>query len=304
MFSISLVSRETGISVATLRKWETRYGFPKPARHNGYTRSYNKEDIAYLHEVKRLIDLGMRPSTIFAMSPIEFSTFVKTHPKQMVNSEPKFIEDIIGLLISHDVKTIRTILEKKLKKLGAFHFVENIAQPLTFLVGEKWANGSISVFSSHCYTQLMSQVLNTVQPANFQWDDNLPRILLTTLSGERHTLGLDMVKAILSEQKAYCINLGAELPLLEIPQAARNYEVNVVGLSFSSSFSKRAINESLKKLRADLPENIGLWVGGTGASQLKKLPEGIEISSSTADVLAVFEKYKKTHVVQAVTDLL
>jgi DNA-binding transcriptional MerR regulator/methylmalonyl-CoA mutase cobalamin-binding subunit len=310
MFSISLVSRETGISVATLRKWETRYGFPKPARHNGYTRSYNKEDIAYLQEIKRLIDLGIRPSTIFAMSPIEFSKFVQTHPKHITSSkhiassQQQFIEDVIGLLMSHDVKKIRKILEKKLEKLGAFNFVEEITQPLSFLVGEKWANGSISIFTERCYTQIMSQVLHTVQPANFQYDDNLPRVLLTTLSGERHTLGLDMVKAILSEQKAYCISLGAELPLLEIPLAAKNYKVNVVGLSFSCSFPKRAMFESLEKLRTDLPQNIALWIGGSGATQLTKLPDGIEISRSAAEVLVVFECYKNTHAANAVIDSL
>lgn len=308
MFSISLVSRETGISVATLRKWETRYGFPKPARHNGYTRSYNKEDIAYLHEVKRLTDLGIRPSTIFAMSPIEFLAFVQTHPKQIAsskhiaNSQQQFIEDVIGLLMSHDVKKIRKMLEKKLKKLGAFTFVEEITQPLSFLVGEKWANGSISIFTERCYTQLMSQVLHTVQPTNFQYDDNLPRFLLTTLSGERHTLGLDMVKAILSEQKAYCISLGAELPLLEIPPAAKNYKINVVGLSFSYSFPKRGMSESLEKLRADLPENIALWIGGSGTKQLTKLPDGIDMSNSAAEVLAAFEKYKKKYATHAVID--
>jgi methanogenic corrinoid protein MtbC1 len=297
MFSISLVSRETGISIATLRKWEERYGFPKPARNNGYTRSYSKEDVVHLHEVKRLIDLGIRPSIIFAMSQSEFLNLTQQHPVNAINKEQKFIDDVLSLLVLHDVKKLRKILEKKLKKIGVFDFIEQIAQPLTVLVGEKWADGSISVFTEHCYTEQMSQVLNSVEPANFECDETLPRILLATLSSERHTLGLDMVKALLSDQKACCINLGAEVPLLEIPQAAINYNVNIVGLSFSSSFPKRAINESLKKLRANLPENIALWIGGTGAQQLTKLPDGVEISCTAADVLAVFERYKKTHAV-------
>jgi methanogenic corrinoid protein MtbC1 len=297
MYSISLISRETGISVATLRKWEARYGFPKPARNNGYTRSYSEEDLVYLHEVKRLIDLGIRPSVIFAMSSSEFSELMQQHPNNVINLQQKFIDDILNLLVLHDVKKLRKILDKKLKKLGVFDFVEQIAQPLTVLVGEKWADGSISIFTEHCYTEQMSQVLNSVEPSKFECDETLPRILLATLSGERHTLGLDMVKALLSEQKACCINLGAEVPLLEIPQAAINYKVNVVGLSFSSSFPKRAINESLKKLRANLPENIALWIGGTGAKHLTKLPENVETSCSVAEILAVFEKYKKTHAV-------
>ncbi|MDD2863187.1 MAG: MerR family transcriptional regulator [Methylococcales bacterium] len=297
MFSISLVSRETGISIATLRKWETRYGFPKPVRHNGYTRSYSKEDIAYLHEVKRLIDLGMRPSKLFSVTPSEFSALALTHPTRAVTLEQKFIEDVIELLISHEIKKLRKILDKKLKKLGVLDFVEKVAQPLTVLVGQKWADGVISIFTEHCYSEQMSQVLNSVEPANLKYDETLPRILLTTLSGERHTLGLDMVKALLSEQKAHCINLGAEVPLLEIPQAALHYKVNVVGLSFSASFPKRAMTESLKQLRLSLAPEIGLWIGGSGAKQLAKLPNGIEISHSTAEVLAVFESYKKTHAV-------
>jgi methanogenic corrinoid protein MtbC1 len=302
MFSISLVSRETGISVATLRKWEERYGFPKPTRHNGYTRSYSQEDVAYLHEVKRLIDLGIRPSKLFSISPNEFSALALTHPKRISSPTQKFIEDVINLLISHEIKKLRKILEKKLKKLGVFDFVEQVAQPLTVAVGEKWADGVISVFSEHCYTEQMSQVLNNVETSNFKCDDTMPRILLTTLSGERHTLGLDMVKALLTEQQACCINLGAELPLLEIPQAAIFYNVNIVGLSFSTSFPKRAMFQSLEKLRADLPENIALWIGGTGARQLTKLPNGIDISCSTAEILAVFENYKKTHAVKSVID--
>jgi methanogenic corrinoid protein MtbC1 len=297
MFSISLVSRETGISIATLRKWEARYGFPKPERNNGYSRSYSAEDVAHLQDVKRLIDLGIRPSIIFTMSSSEFSKLTQQHPKKTINLQQQFIDDFLNLLVSHDVKKIRKILEKKLKKLGPLDFIEQIAQPLTILVGEKWADGSISVFTEHCYTEQMSQVLNSVDPAKFECDETLPRILLATLSGERHALGLDMVKLLLSEQKACCINLGAEVPLLEIPQAAINYKVNVVGLSFSSSFPKRAISESLKKLRANLPENIALWIGGSGAKQLAKLPDGVEISCSTAEVLAVFESYKKIYAV-------
>jgi DNA-binding transcriptional MerR regulator/methylmalonyl-CoA mutase cobalamin-binding subunit len=295
MYSISLISRETGISVATLRKWEARYGFPKPVRNNGYTRSYSEEDLMYLHQVKRLIDLGIRPSVIFTMSSSEFFELMQQHPNNVINLQQKFIDDILNLLVLHDVKKLRKSLDKKLKKLGVFDFVEQIAQPLTVLVGEKWADGSISIFTEHCYTEQMSQVLNSVEPSKFECDETLPRILLATLSGERHTLGLDMVKAVLSDQKACCINLGAEVPLLEIPQAAINYKVNVVGLSFSSSFPKRAISESLKKLRATLPENISLWIGGTGAKQLAKLPENVEISCSIAEVLAVFERYKKIH---------
>jgi MerR family transcriptional regulator, light-induced transcriptional regulator len=292
MFSIGLVSRETGISIATLRKWEERYGFPKPKRTDGNSRTYSEEDVAYLREVKRLIDVGIRPAKLFASSATEFQALVQHNQTlENINSEQPFIDDVLNLLISHEVKKLRKILEKKLKKLGTFEFIEKIAQPLTVLVGEKWAAGSISVFTEHCYSEQMSLVLNSVNALQLKCDESAPRILLTTLSGEKHTLGLDMARALLTEQKACCISLGAELPLLEIPKAVAYYDINIVGLSFSSSFPKRAMSQSLKQLRAALPQEIALWVGGTGVKQLLKIPEGIEVCCSSTEIVSTFLKY-------------
>lgn len=294
MFSIGLTSRETGISVATLRKWEERYGFPKPTRTNGNSRTYSQEDLEYLREVKRLIDLGMRPSKLFACSPDEFLTLVKKNlPLEKLNSEQKFIDDVLNLLISHEVKMLRKVLEKKLKKLGVFEFIEKVAQPLTIMVGEKWADGSISVFTEHCYSEQMSLVLSNINALQLKCDENAPRILLATLPGEKHTLGLDMAKALLTEQKACCISLGAEVPLLDLPKAAVHYKAHIVGVSFSESFPKRAISESLKQLRAALPKEIGLWIGGTGVKQLVKIPDGIEVSCSAAEIINAYLRYAK-----------
>lgn len=294
MFSIGLVSRETGISIATLRKWEERYGFPKPQRTEGNSRTYSQEDIAYLREIKRLIDLGFRPAQLFASSSAEFQALVeKNSPLTPTNIEQKFIDDVLNLLISHEIKKLRKILEKKLKKLGTFEFIEKIAQPLTVQVGEKWAEGSINVFTEHCYTEQMSLVLNSINALQLKCDENAPRVLLTTLPGERHTLGLDMARALLTEQKACCISLGAEMPLLEIPKAAVYYNVNIVGLSFSSSFPKRVMSQSLRELRAALPQEINLWIGGTGVKQLLKIPAGIEVSCSATEVVSTFLKYSQ-----------
>jgi len=298
MFSIGLVSRETGISIATLRKWEERYGFPMPQRTDGNSRTYSEEDIAYLREVKRLIDLGMRPSKLFANSPVELLALAQQNSRpENINSEQQFINDVLTLLISHEIKKLRKVLEKKLKKLGAFEFIEKIAQPLTVQVGEKWADGSINVFTEHCYSEQMSLVLNNINALQLKCDENAPRILLATLSGERHTLGLDMARALLTEQRACCINLGAEVPLLDLQQAAIYYKVNVVGLSFSSSFPKRAMSQSLRELRAALPQKIALWIGGTGVKQLIKIPEGIEVACSATEVVSIYLKYLRQFVV-------
>src|SRR5512142_2965158 len=59
LYNIGVVSRMTGISVATLRAWERRYGFPSSGRTAGGHRLYSERDMTRLRWVKGQIDQGM-----------------------------------------------------------------------------------------------------------------------------------------------------------------------------------------------------------------------------------------------------
>src|SRR5512144_1255395 len=60
LYNIGVVSRMTGISVATLRAWERRYGFPSSGRTAGGHRLYSEKDMVRLRWVKGQIDQGMQ----------------------------------------------------------------------------------------------------------------------------------------------------------------------------------------------------------------------------------------------------
>lgn len=51
--TISDLTRHTGVPSATLRSWESRYGFPRPARLPGGHRRYARSDVAAVLEVLR-----------------------------------------------------------------------------------------------------------------------------------------------------------------------------------------------------------------------------------------------------------
>lgn len=57
--SIREFSERTGVSQATLRSWETRYGLPKPRRLAGGHRRYDEADVAFVGKVLRERDGGM-----------------------------------------------------------------------------------------------------------------------------------------------------------------------------------------------------------------------------------------------------
>lgn len=58
--TLMAVSRRTGVPAATLRTWERRYGFVRPARSaNGY-RLYGEEEVLRILQVKYLREQGIR----------------------------------------------------------------------------------------------------------------------------------------------------------------------------------------------------------------------------------------------------
>lgn len=58
--TIGDLSDRSGIATATLRMWETRYGFPEPRRLSSGHRRYRTQDVELVREVVRLRDTGLR----------------------------------------------------------------------------------------------------------------------------------------------------------------------------------------------------------------------------------------------------
>src|SRR5690606_33055867 len=61
-YRIQSVAEMTGVSAATLRAWERRYGVPTPRRSHAAYRLYSDQDVAIIRRVRELCDAGMAPS--------------------------------------------------------------------------------------------------------------------------------------------------------------------------------------------------------------------------------------------------
>jgi len=61
LFSIGAVARMVDLSAATIRTWETRYGYVVPQRSGGGQRLYSRGQVDQLRFVKEHVDAGRRP---------------------------------------------------------------------------------------------------------------------------------------------------------------------------------------------------------------------------------------------------
>lgn len=271
--SISAVERETGLSKDTLRVWEKRYGFPKPGRDANGERVYRREEVEKLAIIKRLIDRGARPGKVVALS-LE-ALMGQTEAARAAADDPPELLRVIQLVRAHDVVALRQQLDKILLRQGLARFLQDTIAPLNQMVGDAWMRAEIEVFEEHLYTEVVQSLLRSAAGATAR-GDGTPRVLLTTLPGEQHLLGLLMAECMLNAEGATCVALGPQTPAGEIARAAAAQRADVVGLSFSPAYPAHTAIETLTALRAMLPAAVEVWTGGSNPALFRRRLEGIQ----------------------------
>lgn len=268
--NISAVERETRLSKDVLRVWEKRYGFPVPGRDANGERCYPIEQVERLRLIKRLMDQGLRPGALVPLSAAQLAQLSQRPGAPSAPSTPPagsdhdLIEELLAA-IKRAPDSFGPAMRHHLARLGLERFVGEVVVPMTTAVGARWEDGGFEIYDEHFYTETTLRVLRHAL-ATFPETGEAPRILLTTLPGETHGLGLLMAEALLALDGASCIALGTETPPSSIARAAREHGVHIVALSFSAAFPRRQVTPSLQQLRQLLPATTALWAGGAGAA--------------------------------------
>jgi DNA-binding transcriptional MerR regulator/methylmalonyl-CoA mutase cobalamin-binding subunit len=294
-YNIAAVERDTGLSKDVLRMWERRYGFPTPARDGNGDRLYSADQVERLRLIKRLMDLGHRPGKLIATPYEELAALaprrLAASPAVAEEHAPE-LDELIDLVRRHEGGAYLQAMQQRLARQGLQRFVQDTVSPLARRVGEAWEQGTLEVFEEHLFTELTKRLLR--QLIATLPSGRRPRILLTTLPGEQHLLGLLMAEALFALEGAECIPLGTQTPLLEICRAADAHQADVVALSFSAAFPARQIPTLLLQLRMGLPDAIGLWAGGGGIARLE-LGEGIVPMRTLDDALHALTAWRETN---------
>lgn len=297
--NISAVERETGISKDTLRIWERRYGFPRPIRDAHGERLYPLEQVQRLRIVRRLIDGGLRPGKLLRATESELLARLDAlrEAASAAAAVPDFVATLIGLLRRHELGALQAQLSAALLRLGVQRFVSEVAAPMTVSVGTLWSEGSMSVAEEHLYTEQMQHILRGAMR-----DDGSgkgPRVLLTTLPGEEHALGLLMAQAWLCADGAACIPLGTQTPAGDLATVATAQRADVVGLSFSSHQNAHSARAQLAELRTRLDPRIEIWAGGALWQGAHKSLPGVQMVPTWERLIAALADWRMRHAAPA-----
>jgi len=287
--SIAAVERDTGLSKDTLRVWERRYGFPAPTRDALGERAYPLAQVEKLRLIKRLLDAGHRPGRVVPLPPGELQALVSSGVSRGGAEAATGSGELppqLDRIRAHDTRGLRNELTWLLARSGVAHFVVDVVVPLNTAVGDAWMRGQMEIFEEHLYTDAVQRVLRQAIAALPEPPgDGRPRVLLCTLPGEPHGLGLLMAEAMFALEGCECVSLGVQTPPRDIALATAALRADIVGLSFSGCMNPNQVVDSLHELRTQLPAATLLWAGGSAPVLQRRRVEGV-LALATLDGIA------------------
>jgi hypothetical protein len=294
LLSIAAVERETGLGKDTLRAWERRYGFPMPQRDAAGIRGYPRALVDRLALIRRALLAGQRPGRLLSLPPAELDRVladlaVTPAPRPLAGaaraSDVLDVGEGLIALRSGGAEALRHWLTLGLARTGLASFVVDGVAPLTVAVGQAWRTGGIAVYEEHLYSEAVQSVLRSaLVPFQTGLEPRAPRMLLTTVPGEAHGLGLLMAEALMTLEACRCLSLGTQTPIADIVAASAAHRVDIVALSFAESLAADQALPALSALRASLPAAVEIWAGG-GSPALRGLRvPGIRVMTALVDI--------------------
>jgi len=283
---IRVVARRTGLTAATIRAWERRYGAVTPVRSDGGQRLYTDRDLVRLDTLRRLTEAGRSISAVAALSPTEASALLSEDEAAAAESEhtpaeaspDDWTSQAYARLRGLDDAGLDRTLRRALAVLGAHRFLGGVAAPLLRRVGAGWHAGDITPAQEHLGSAVVDRVLAEIA-SHSSTNEGSKRLVVATLQGELHALGARLVAAVAALEGWRVSYLGADLPAAEIAAAAAALGADVVAVSIVAKSTLDAQARELSTLRAELDPEIELLVGGNASASIDPATLGTGIVS-------------------------
>jgi MerR family transcriptional regulator, light-induced transcriptional regulator len=268
--SIGALSRATGIPVETLRTWESRYGYPVPERKPSGHRVYPLTAVPRLRRIAEALSRGHRAGQVVIASDEDLTDLLASTPQARAPApEPPVnaragSEDLIALVARFDAERLTRLLLTDWARLGPVTFLETRIAPAVRAVGEAWEAGQLEVRHEHFLSERVGDLLRSLR-LPFEERASGPLVVLASLPGEPHSLGLQMAALTLAAAGCRILFLGTEVPPDQVAGLARDLGARAVAISVSRASRGSASTEKLRRLRTLLPRRTALIVGGEGA---------------------------------------
>lgn len=206
LYNIQAVAASTGMPAITLRSWERRYGVPCPKRDPKGYRMYSERDIAVTRWLRERVQHGIGIShAVHILRALERGEIEEQSASLDLDSvRVRLLQAVMRL----DPACVYRALTETLAVSTVEDAVLGVIQPVLYEVGERWAQGRLSVTTEHVGTELIRSQLSRlvhVCPEPLRAE----RVVVTCAPGERHDLGALAVALFLRRRGFDVVFVGA-----------------------------------------------------------------------------------------------
>jgi DNA-binding transcriptional MerR regulator/methylmalonyl-CoA mutase cobalamin-binding subunit len=286
-FTIKAVAQATGLSVETLRAWERRYEVVRPSRDASGRRTYSAGDVARLRLLRTATELGHTISRLASLGAEELAKLVADSGGQARPGPARgqsYVERAIDAAEHSDPSGVEEVLTSAVALLPPNEVVNTVLVPLVREVGERWHRGEVSIAQEHMVTDIVRRLIISVSRGYLRAEGG-PCLVLATLSGERHELGILMCSWLAATRRFRTHYLGVDVPPEEIGRFALEVEARAVLVSLVMPENEVPALEQLRALADQLRGHCEVWVGGFAARALseEELPAGCVLLPTGSD---------------------
>ena len=307
-----VVTRRTGLSADLLRAWERRYEVVKPSRSESGRRLYSDADIERLRLLYRATLAGRTIGQVAELPTDALAALVRRDAVADAESEAKaerasegaqgsvphappsgadYLVDCIRAVERLDQPALEATLRRGAVALPIAAFLEALVVPLLERIGTRWREGTLRPVHGHVVTAVLRRVLDRVVDSASSTLAT-PSLVIATPMGQVHELGALLAATVAATEGWRVTYLGADLPAEDIGDAAASTGARAAALSIVYPAGDPAVVVELRRLRAALPKDVALLVGGAASSAYAEVLD--EIGAVRLGGLADFREHLRT----------
>jgi len=283
-FTIRDLENLSGIKAHTIRIWEQRYSFLKPARTDTNIRYYTNDDLKTILNISILNKYGYKISHINKMSASDVETRVAELNIAGAKYE-KIVNELIQLMVDLDTIGFEKVLEKQITASGIEKTIIKIIFPFFERIGILWQTGHINPAQEHLTSNIIRQKLIVGIDQAKPLLKVKKSFLLFLPEREHHELGLLLVYYLLKRRGAEVSYIGANVPLKDAQFVAEAKKPDYVYIHLTSSSPGFDFEKFLRHAAERIHKPKIIISGYITHTYKKTLPKNVEFKHSLPELV-------------------
>jgi DNA-binding transcriptional MerR regulator len=283
-FTIKDLENLSGIKAHTIRIWEQRYSFLKPARTDTNIRYYSNDDLRIILNISILNKYGFKISHINKMSANDVQTRV-AQLNVVEAQQERIVNELIQAMVDLDTNRFEKILERQIAAIGIEKTIIRIIFPFFERIGILWQTGHINPAQEHLTTNIIRQKLivgiDQARPVI-----KVKRSFLLFLpEKEHHELGLLLVYYLLKKRGADVSYIGANVPLKDAQFVADAKKPDFIYIHLTSISPGFNFQKFLSHIAEKISKPKIIISGFPTHGYSKTLPKNVEFKHSLIELV-------------------